>query len=75
MFQTFIITSVLVTIAILALGVNIFFRKQKFPETEVGKNKRMRSLGISCVKCDEMKKFREAQKFKNLRIDIKKLSM
>ncbi len=75
MLQIFIISLVLVGIAIVGLGVNIFFRKQKFPETEVGKNKNMRALGLSCVKCDEMRKFREAQKFKNIKIDVAKLQL
>jgi hypothetical protein len=69
----------LVGFAFLALGVGIFFRKDgKFPETEVGKNKNMRQLGIYCTKCEEGKKWREAKrkeaarniKPNNLKIDI-----
>jgi hypothetical protein len=35
----------------------------------------MRALGLSCVKCEEMRKFREAQKYKNLKIDVAKLQL
>ena len=55
----------MVGIAFLALGFNIFFRKGKdFPETEVGKNKNMRDLGISCVKCEEIKRYKKTRKLK-----------
>lgn len=54
---------VIVGISFLALGVNIFFVKgRNFPETEVGKNKVMRDMGIFCVKCEEGKKYRQAKK-------------
>lgn len=69
----------LVGFAFLAMGVGIFFRRNgSFPETEVGKNKHMRELGIYCTKCEEGKKWREAKKKHaakninpvNLKIDI-----
>lgn len=52
----------LVLVSIGALGLcmaglafNMLVRKNgKFPETEVGKNKNMRKLGITCVKQEEM---------------------
>ncbi|MDR3350636.1 MAG: hypothetical protein LBN98_03165 [Prevotellaceae bacterium] len=50
----------LVSIGVLGLCVagmafNILFRKNgQFPETETGKNKNMRKLGITCVKQDEL---------------------
>lgn len=53
----------LVGIAFLALGVNVFFRKDgQFPETEVGKNKHMRELGIFCTKCEEGKSYRKMKR-------------
>lgn len=60
MFLTvFFITLVLVALAFAGLGINILFRKNgKFPQTEVGSNKNMKNLGITCTKQDEMKIFR-----------------
>ena len=55
MFGTILLVAVvLIAISFIGLGVNIFFRKDgKFPETEIGQNKEMKKLGITCVKCDE----------------------
>ncbi len=75
MAQIFIISLVLVAIAFVGLGINIFFRKTAFPETEVGKNKDMKALGLTCAKCDEMRKYRQMKKYKNLTLDIDKLSI
>ena len=73
MLTVFLIVVVIVGLAFLGLGFNIFFRKLAFPENGVGKNKKMKSLGIACVRCEEMKKFREQKKFSNIRLDIGKL--
>lgn len=75
MAQLFLIVAVLIGLAFVGLGFNIFFRRLAFPESEIGKNKQMKSLGLSCVKCDEMKKFRNTQKFKKVSLDIQKLSI
>ena len=46
----------LMSIVFLAIGFNIFFRKnKKFPVTSVGGNKDMRKLGLSCAKHEEIK--------------------
>ncbi len=59
--EVVLISIVLVGISFLILGVRIFFVKGgNFPETEVGTNRNMRQLGITCVKCDESKRYREA---------------
>lgn len=59
--EVVLIAIVLVGISFLILGVRIFFVKGgNFPETEVGTNRNMRHLGITCVKCDENKRYREA---------------
>lgn len=56
----FLTTLVLVALAFAGLGLNIFFRKNgKFPQTEVGSNKDMKRLGITCTKHDEMKEYRK----------------
>ncbi|MDR2414204.1 MAG: hypothetical protein LBD64_04375 [Odoribacteraceae bacterium] len=46
----FFITLLLVGLAVVGLGVSIFFTKKgTFPETHVGSNKAMRERGIRCV--------------------------
>jgi hypothetical protein len=65
-----------VAIAFLLLGLNIFFRKDgKFPETEVGRNKQMRNLGITCPKCDEIQAWREVKKRGKLKIKPSELKI
>ena len=60
--ELFLVVVVLVGFAFVALGVNIFFTKKgTFPETEVGQNRHMRELGITCTKCEENRKWREAK--------------
>ncbi|HUX54465.1 MAG TPA: hypothetical protein VMV56_08640 [Williamwhitmania sp.] len=50
---------VLLALMFIGLGFNIFFRKKKFPETEVGHNKEMRKLGIKCARTEEILLFRK----------------
>jgi len=54
--KLFLITGVIVAVSFLALGVSIFVRKNgKFPSFEIGKNKEMKKLGITCAKHDELR--------------------
>ncbi|MBE9509540.1 MAG: hypothetical protein IMY71_01575 [Bacteroidetes bacterium] len=54
--KLFLITVVVVAVSFLAMGISIFFKKNgKFPSFEIGKNKEMRKLGITCAKHDELK--------------------
>ena len=54
--KLFLITGVIVAVSFIAMGVSIFFRKNgKFPIFEIGKNKDMRKLGITCLKHDELR--------------------
>ena len=54
--KLFLITGVIVAVSFIAMGVSVFFRKNgKFPTFEIGKNKEMRKLGITCLKNDELK--------------------
>lgn len=56
MFKTIGISIVLVGIAGIGLAFNIVFRKNgRFPQTSVGKNKKMRELGLNCAKSEEIK--------------------
>jgi hypothetical protein len=78
MLETILISLALIALAFMGLGISIFFRHNgRFPETEIGRNRKMRELGITCAKCDEMKIWKD-QKKKNpaeinpgdLKIDI-----
>lgn len=54
--EIFIAALILVSLCIIGLGVNIFFRKDgKFPETEIENNVQMRKRGIRCAKEEEMR--------------------
>lgn len=75
MLLIFGVTLALVLLAFLGLGFNIFLRRVAFPETEVGHNKKMKELGIYCSKCEEWKSFKEKRKFKDVKLDIGKLSL
>ena len=74
--EVFILSVVLVGIAFIALGTGIFFLPaRKFPETEVGHNKHMRELGISCAKCEEQRSWREMKKNGQSRIKLSELKI
>jgi len=61
--ELFLITGVIVAVSFIAMGVSVFFRKNgKFPTFEIGKNKDMRKLGITCAKHDELKCFNRLKK-------------
>jgi len=48
------LTIILVALAILLLGVKVFFVKGgKFPNTHIGSNPEMKKRGIKCVQHDE----------------------
>lgn len=74
--EVFLLSVVLVAVAFLALGVSIFFRRGgHFPETEVGKNRNMRELGIFCTKCDERRQWNEIKKKQKKKINPSELKM
>lgn len=74
--EIFLLAVVLVALAFLALGAGIFFRRDgKFPETEIGKNRHMRELGIYCVKCEERIKWNKSRKYKKLKIQANRLKL
>jgi len=80
--KIFILAAILVTLAFIALGIRIFFQRAgKFPETEVGHNRAIRDLGITCAKCDERQRWKRMQRNRKpkihpseLKIDISRLS-
>ena len=52
--KTFLAAIVFVGIAVLLLGVNIFFFKRPFPDGEISTNPEMRKRGIKCAKQEEL---------------------
>ncbi len=51
MLEVFLVSVVLVLLAVSILGFKLLFIKGgKFPETEIGHNKEMRKRGIYCAK-------------------------
>lgn len=55
-----LISIALIAFCVLALSTSILLKKGgKFPETEVGKNKNMRKLGICCTKQEEIIRWRQ----------------
>ena len=60
-----LISVVIVGIAFSFLAIRlIFFRGGRFPDTSVGGNKRLREMGITCVKCEEQARFNRISKQK-----------
>lgn len=62
----FVITLVIVGLAILLLGVQTFFSKRKrFPNTHVGGNKALAKKGIFCVQTQDALERRNLQSGRN----------
>ena len=59
MLSFLIVVLVIVGLSFIFLGFNIFFRRKGFPETEVGRNKEMRKMGLTCPKCDDIQNNRK----------------
>lgn len=54
MLALFLITLLFIAIALLFLGVKVFFTKKgKFPNTHVGGNKALKEKGIYCVQTQD----------------------
>lgn len=52
--RTFLAALVFVGLAVLLLGVNIFFFHRPFPDGEISTNPEMQKRGIKCAKQEEM---------------------
>ena len=52
--KVFLAAVVFVGLAVLLLGVNIFFFMRPFPDGEIASNPEMRKRGIKCAKQEEM---------------------
>jgi len=57
--KTFLAAIIFVGIAVLLLGVNIFFFKRPFPDGEISTNPEMRKRGIKCAKQEELEMLAE----------------
>lgn len=66
MFVDIVLISIaLISLAFLGMALNILIKKKgKFPAYQVGHNKNMARMGISCVKHDEIKCHKELRKGK-----------
>ncbi len=74
--KVFILSALFVAFAFVALGIRIFFvRGGKFPETEVGRNRKMRELGITCAKCEEQQQWNRMKGNKRPRLHPSKLKV
>ena len=54
--KTFLAAIVFVGLAVILLGVNIFFFRKPFPNGEISTNPEMRKRGIKCVKQEELER-------------------
>ena len=63
--KVFLAAVVFVGLAVLLLGVNIFFFRRPFPDGEISTNPEMRKRGIKCAKQEELEML-EARKGKTL---------
>jgi hypothetical protein len=52
--KTFLAALVFVGLAVILLGVNIFFLKRPFPNGEISTNPEMQKRGIKCAKQEEL---------------------
>lgn len=60
MLNVIILSVILLGIAVLLLGFNIFFRKGKsFPQSEIAKNEVMKKRGIKCTRHTALAEYRE----------------
>lgn len=52
--KVFLAAIIFVGLAVLLLGVNIFFFRRPFPDGEISTNPEMRKRGIKCAKQEEL---------------------
>ena len=60
--KTLLAAIVFVGVAVLLLGVNIFFFHRPFPDGEISTNPEMRKRGIKCAKQEELELLRAQKK-------------
>ena len=64
--KTLLAAIVFVGLAVLLLGVNIFFFKRPFPNGEISTNPEMQKRGIKCAKQEELEMLAAAKKGKKV---------
>ena len=62
--KTFLAALIFIGLAVILLGVNIFFFKKPFPNGEISTNPEMQKRGIKCAKQEEMEMLAAQKKFK-----------
>ncbi len=66
MAKTLLAAIIFVGLAVLLLGVNIFFFKKPFPDGEISTNPEMRKRGIKCAKQEELEMLSSKKKGRKL---------
>jgi len=57
-----LVSLVVVMIAVLIMGVRVFFTKSgEFPNTHIGRNKAMRERGITCAKSQDVAMYHQPE--------------
>ena len=64
--KTFLAALVFVGLAVLLLGVNIFFFRRPFPDGEISTNPEMRKRGIKCAQEEELEMLEEASSLQDI---------
>ena len=64
--KTLLAAIIFVGLAVLLLGVNIFFFRRPFPDGEISTNPEMKKRGIKCAKQEELEMLAAASRGKKL---------
>ena len=55
-----LLATIIIALSLIGLSISMLVKKGgKFPSSSVGKNKEMKARGITCVRHDELKCYRE----------------
>ena len=58
-----VVFSIVIALCMVGLGISMLLRKNgKFPETEIGSNKNMRKMGITCTKQEEIRRWKKMKR-------------
>ncbi len=59
-FKLILLSTVIIALSLIGLSIRMLVKKGgKFPSSSIGKNKEMKARGITCVRHDELKCYRE----------------
>ena len=64
--KTFLAAIIFVGLAVILLGVNIFFFRRPFPNGEISTNPEMQKRGITCANPEEMEMLAAQKKGKGI---------